>query len=73
MPTKAEELTPQSSDEETQAAISDCISQMTNEHPDWEQERVIAACHSMARRSTGKTIGGETPGGSRVKSIRRLV
>ena len=29
--------------------ISRCASEMTDAHPDWENDRVIAACHSMWR------------------------
>ena len=53
MPTDAEALTPSSSKEERQSATSSCISQMASEHPDWDHERVVAACMNMARRATG--------------------
>lgn len=57
MPTKAEQLTPGSSDQEAQTAISDCISMMASEHPDWKNEQAIAACHSMAQKSMGRAAG----------------
>jgi len=56
-PTKAESLTSQSTPEETQGGISDCISQMANEHPDWKNEQCIAACYSMAEKAVGHSIG----------------
>jgi hypothetical protein len=57
MPTAVENLTKDSSDEESQKAISSCISQLADEHPDWSNERRVAACYNMARERTGKTLG----------------
>lgn len=55
MPTRAEGLTPESSPEAVQAAISSCISQMMGEggRP---QEQVIRICYEMARKATGKEL-----------------
>ena len=63
MPTAAEGLTKDSSDDAIQGAISSCISQLVDEGK--PQEQAIATCHSMARTATGKelkpkstTVGG---------------
>jgi hypothetical protein len=58
MPTPAEELTINSSDEEVNNAISACISQLQGEKPDWPQDRLVAVCTSMASMATGN---GQTP------------
>ncbi len=55
MPTPAEGLTAQSSPDAVQGAISSCISQMMGEGGR-SQEQVIAICHSMARKATGKAL-----------------
>jgi len=55
MPTKAEQLTPDSTDEQIREAISDCISQLIREGRD--QQQAIAICYSQARRATGKELG----------------
>jgi len=55
MPTQAESLTPQSGEEDTQAAISSCISQMMKEGGR-SQEQIIAICHEQARKSTGREL-----------------
>ena len=57
MPTAANRLTKDSSSDAVQAAIGKCISQLADEHPDWENDRRVAACHSMAREATGKSLG----------------
>ena len=56
MPTAADKLKPGASPDAIQEAVSKCISQLADEHPDWENDRRIAACHSMARRATGKAL-----------------
>lgn len=53
MPTPAHALTSMSSPDEAKTAISGCISQMTQEHPDWTPDRVQAACFSMAKEAMG--------------------
>lgn len=55
MPTAVDKLTKESSAEETQKAVSACIGQMKNEHPDWSDKRIAAACYNMAREKTGKS------------------
>ena len=39
-----------SSKKDVQKAISACISKMHDEHPGWANDRLVAACHSMAKR-----------------------
>jgi hypothetical protein len=56
MPTQAEGLKPESGDVEVKQGISGCIAQMNQEHPDWSNERCIAACYSMAEIATGKKV-----------------
>lgn len=59
MPTAAEGLSKSSSDEQIRDAISSCISQLTKEKKGdqgWPRDRIIATCHSMAERATGKRI-----------------
>lgn len=51
MPTAADRLSSKSSADEIQTAISSCISQLADEHPDWDNDRRVAACHSMARQA----------------------
>lgn len=65
MPTAADKLTKESSAKSIQVAISSCISQMADEHPDWDNVRRVAACHSMARKAGAsvpapKGVGGKT-------------
>jgi hypothetical protein len=55
MPTEAENLTKDSPDDKIKSAISSCISQMMDEGGR-SQEQVIAICHSMARKSTGREL-----------------
>ncbi len=55
MPTAAERLTKDSSPDAVKGAISSCISQMMDEGGR-SQEEVIAICHSMARKATGKEL-----------------
>lgn len=52
MPTKAEGLTKQSSDEEYQAAVSACIAQQVQEGK--PQEQAAAICYSMAKEAAGR-------------------
>jgi len=56
MPTAANQLSKGSSEKEIASAISRCVSQLADEHPDWDNDRRVAACFSMASRATGKTI-----------------
>lgn len=56
-PTRADQLTPQSAPDAVQSGISDCISQMAAEHPDWKNEQCIAACYSMAEKAMGRKVG----------------
>lgn len=56
MPTMAEGLTPQSSDAQVTAAISDCVAQQLREHPDMKQDQAVAICYSQARTATGKGL-----------------
>ena len=52
-----ERLTPDSSADEKQEAISACIEQLWGEKkgdPDWTQVRAVAACHQMARDKMGQ-------------------
>lgn len=58
MATEAENLTVSSSKEEKQAAMGSCIKQMAAEHPDWEHDRVVAACQNQANRATGQGDDG---------------
>jgi len=53
MPLATERLTRRSSKEAIDRAISECVSQLADEHPNWERKRVIAACISDARRHSG--------------------
>lgn len=54
MPTAADKLSPGAGEEEKSAAISACISQLADEHPEWSNEKRVAACHSMAESATGQ-------------------
>ena len=56
MPTAADKLKKDASDEEIATAISECISEMAHGHPDWENARRIEACYSMAEKATGRKI-----------------
>jgi len=69
MPTAAERLSPDSSPEEVSEAISACISQLAEEHPDWDNARRIAACYSMARAS-GATV--PAPRGVKIKKVEKV-
>lgn len=53
MPLPTEKLTRRSSPEAIQDAISACIEMLHHEHPDWDNDRVVAACISDARRHAG--------------------
>ena len=55
MPTAAEKLTMGSSEDMMKGAISSCIEQMMHEGGR-SQEQVIAICHEMARKSTGRAL-----------------
>ena len=54
MPLAAEGLSPTSSDDEIQAAISASIKQCVDEGR--EQDQCIAMAYSMAKKSTGKKL-----------------
>ena len=54
MPRATEDLTKDSSDEATQAAISSCISTQMGEG--MKQEQAIAMCHEEARGKTDKAL-----------------
>ena len=56
MPTAADRLKAGASPEAVQEAVSKCISQLADEHPEWDNDRRVAACYSMARRATGKVL-----------------
>lgn len=56
MPTAADRLPKGASPDQVDAAISKCISQMADEHPEWDNNRRVAACHEMARQATGKEL-----------------
>ena len=58
MPTRAEQLTPKSSPEETKIATSSCIA--TEIRRGKEKDQAIAMCNEMARKATGK---GSAPKG----------
>ena len=53
-PTAAEGLSINASKDEVRDAISSCISQMVGEG--MAQDQAVAACHSMARKSTGEPL-----------------
>ncbi len=57
MPTLAERLSPNSSDAQVKAAISDSIAQLINEGR--SQEQAIAIATEQARKATGKELGRE--------------
>lgn len=52
MPTEAEGLSAQSSDEEYRTAVSACIRMLVEEGR--EQEQASAICYSQARTATGR-------------------
>ena len=54
MPRATERLSKGSSDEQTKAAISSCISTQVGEG--MKQEQAIAMCHEEARTKTGKAL-----------------
>ena len=43
MPTAADKLKPTSGEDQRTAAISKCISQMADEHPEWDNDQRVAA------------------------------
>ncbi len=57
MPTLAERLSPNSSDAQVKAAISDSIAQLMNEGR--PQEQAVAIAHEQAAKATGKELGRE--------------
>ncbi len=69
MPTAADILTPTSTDEEVSAGVSACVSQMADEHPDWDNARRVAACHEIARTATGKALRPKGVGGRTSRRI----
>lgn len=54
MPTAVDRLTPDSSPEQVQAAVSDCIA--TEVRGGTPQDQAAAMCYSMARKKTGKEL-----------------
>lgn len=68
MPLPAEGLTPDSSPEAVQEAISASIKQCMDEGGR-EQDQCIAMAHSMAREATGKALRPRGEGG---KTTRRV-
>lgn len=54
MPTRAEQLTPQSSPEQIQIAISSCIA--TEIRAGREPDQAKGMCYSMARKASGKEL-----------------
>lgn len=67
MPLKVEGLTPDSTDEEIQEAISDSIAQCVREGR--EQAQCVAMVHDMTRTATGKA---PLPRGEGRKTTRRI-
>ncbi len=57
MPTLAERLSPNSSDAQVKAAISDSIAQLINEGT--PQDQAIRIAHEQAAKATGKELGRE--------------
>ncbi|KKM90029.1 hypothetical protein LCGC14_1242760 [marine sediment metagenome] len=55
MPTRAEQLNPQSSPEQIDIAISATISKLVKEGR--EQDQAVAIAHEQARKATGKQLG----------------
>lgn len=53
MPLATSRLNRRSSKKAIDSAISECISQLADEHPDWDNDRRVAACFSDARRHAG--------------------
>jgi len=53
MPLATGKLRRNSSKEEIQEAISSCIGVLIGEHPEWDRDRVVAACYADARRHAG--------------------
>lgn len=53
MPLATGRLNRRSSKEAIDKAISACISQLADEHPDWDNDRRVAACYADARRHAG--------------------
>lgn len=66
MPLAVEKLTPDSSDEAVRDAISASIEQCMNEGGR-EQKQCIAIAYSIARKKTGKGLGG-SPGRNRIRA-----
>lgn len=55
MPLPTAKLNRRSSKEAIDDAISACISMLSDEHPDWDHDRVVAACIDDARRHAGES------------------
>ena len=56
MPLPTSKLSRRSSKEAIDEAISACISLLADEHPDWDNDRRVAACISDARRHAGSKV-----------------
>lgn len=55
MPLPTSSLNKRSNQDAIQEAISECISMLSDEHPDWDHDRVVAACIEDARRHAGQS------------------
>ena len=53
MPLPTAKLNRRSSKAAIGKAISACISMLADEHPDWDNDRRVAACYADARRHAG--------------------
>ena len=67
MPTKAEGLSPSSSEEAINAAISESIATLVNEG--YPQDQAVRIAYEQARKATGKNLGRRGEGG---KTSRRI-
>ncbi len=56
MPLPTAKLSRRSSKGAIAKAISACISMLADEHPDWDNDRRVAACHEDARRHAGSKV-----------------
>ena len=54
-PMATSKLSRRSSKAAIDEAISKCISQLADEHPDWDNDRRVAACYSDARSHAGSS------------------
>lgn len=54
MPLLTSRLNRRSNKKAIDEAVSACISTLSDEHPDWDHDRVVAACLEDARRHAGQ-------------------